>query len=380
MEKKELQEFLHFLTHNKGLTRARQLKRDALLSRDLCEIQKSYDDSHISSSASIDKDYTMFHSPSTIVSFLHQFTEQKTLALKYTSHYWDRNSEGIYPYSGFRDFKENYLKILNDKEGRPLSEIEPLCQHLWMTIKNFLVNDDGKYPWSDYKLRIGYNHYLEKWMDSNPDKQPFSMPLSELPDEMKPKSLINGKTLVYFGDVVEIFKHCIEFRDNDLFFEVLRIFKESSDHRIDMALLSSLRGRTFYTDTELVKDALRIIASNIFQRSEYPELQICCKLKGEDGKEIELRIMQVGSFSNKDVNDPKILANSSDGDMARIREKLRNLCDFSVESLFRVNEELQHCRINYLSTNESQNKVDIITDEECSGFSYVLTFHTYNHE
>ena len=34
MEKKELQEFIYFFTHNKSLTRAQQLKRDALLARD----------------------------------------------------------------------------------------------------------------------------------------------------------------------------------------------------------------------------------------------------------------------------------------------------------------------------------------------------------
>ena len=34
MEKKELQEFIYFFTHNKSLTRAQQQKRDALFARD----------------------------------------------------------------------------------------------------------------------------------------------------------------------------------------------------------------------------------------------------------------------------------------------------------------------------------------------------------
>jgi len=328
----------------------------------------------------VDENSLFKHNPQIIVDFLHQFTEQKTMALKYTSHYWDKNSDGVYPYNTFREFKDKYLSILNDKNGRPLSTIEPLCKHLWMIIKNFLVNDDSTYPWSEYKLKIGYNRHLEHWMNANPGKQPFSMPISELPREIQPKP-VNGKTLAYFSDVVDIFKHCIEFRDNDLFFAIMKIFKESPDHHIDMNMLSSLRGLSFYTDTELVKDALRIMASNIFQRSEYPNLQISRRLINIDCKErIELRILQVGSFSNRNVNDSKIVANTADGDIARIREKLKNLCDFSIESLFRVNEELIPCRINYLSSKEGTKRVEVIEKNECLGFSYILTFYTYNNE
>jgi hypothetical protein len=95
---------------------------------------------------------------------------------------------------------------------------------------------------------------------------------------------------------------------------------------------------------------------------------------------IELRILQVGSFSNRNVNDSKIVANTADGDIARIREKLKNLCDFSIESLFRVNEELIPCRINYLSSKEGTKRVEVIEKNECLGFSYILTFYTYNNE
>ena len=370
---KELQEFIYFFTHNKSLTRTQQLKRDALLARDYVGLKYPNNGSHENKS-----NMSLLHTPQKVVAFLHQFTEKNTLALKYTSHYWDKNSDGNYPYASFKEFKEAYMAILNNKEGRPLSEIRPLCAHLWMIIKNFLVNDDGKYPWSEYKLKIGYNRYLGKWMDENPNIQPFSMPLSDLPEEFQPKELIRGKNLVYFNDVVDIFKHCIEFRDNDLYYDVLNIFKESPDHSVDKDLLNTLRGRAFYTDTELVKDAIRIIASNIFQRSEYPELKISCSLIGRE--KIELRILQVGSFSYKNVGDPKITANSNDGDMARIREKLRNLCDFSIESIFRVNEEPKNCRINYLTSKEGLQKVELISDKECLGFSYILTFYTYSNE
>jgi len=382
MEQKKLREFIFYFTHNKILTKEQQLKRDALLARDFCRsniVADNVNENQLASSTT--NSYALYHHPEVIVNFLHQFTEKKALALKYTSHSWDKNSEGNYPYTSFGEFKTAYLAILNNKEGRPLNGIRPLCAHLWQTVKNFLVNDDEYYPWSEFKLKVGYNKYVEKWMEENPDKQPFSMPLSAFPVNLRPKSAVNGKTLIYFSDAVDVFKHCIEFRDDDLFFTVIKIFKESPDHRIDLKMLNTLRGRSFYTDTELVKDALNIIAHNIFQRTTYPELQISCNLiTNVKNEKIELRIHQIGSFSNRDVKDSKITAANGDGDLPRIIDKLKNLCDFAVESIFRVDDQLKHCRINYLSSQKGCTRVMELPDTNCTGFTYVLTFVSFSHE
>lgn len=381
------QYFLNFILNNKNLTKNQKRKRDSLLAREcLSENKEQYtaiakdDTSSISITETLSLQNCTIHEPQKIVAFLHQFTDNNTLALKYTSHFWDRKTDtGEYPYSSFREFKNAYMDIL---EASSLDLIRLLCEHLWQIIRNFLVNDDAKYPWSQYKLKIGYNKYLEEWMDSHPGNQPFSMPISSFPQSCQPKALIEGKTLVYFSDVVDIFKRCIEFRDNDLFFSVMSIFKESPDHKLDMKLLNTLRGRSMYTDTELIKDALRIIARNIFHRSSFPELKISCKLISANGGEaIQLRILQQDSFSDKDVNDSKIQALDGEGDLARIKTKLLNLCDFSVESRFRINEELKHCRINYLSSIDPlPSTVEEIEGQECEGFTYILTFYSYKHE
>ena len=335
MEQKELLEFIHFFTHNRSLTRTQKHKRDMLLARDYVNkgltaisFQKEMANNNIN----------ILHDPFSIVSFLHQFTESKSLALKYTSHFWDKDpSTGDYPYKNFREFKKAYMDILTNEDGRPLQKTNRLCNHLWQIIQNFLVNDEAIFPWSEFKLKIGYNKYLEQWMNENPNHQPASMPISMFPEDIQPKTLIKGKTLVYFSDVIDVFKQCIEFRDNDLYFTILKIFKESPDHIIDMNLLKTLRGRNLYTDTEMVRDALSIIAHNIFQRSGFPELKINCHLMDIDGREaIRLKILQVGSYSYRNINDSKITACSGDGDIGRIVTKLRNLCDFSVESIFRI--------------------------------------------
>ena len=379
MERKELQEFIYFLTRSKQLSRAQQRRRDSLLARDFFASTEKRP--AINKSGALDVGQCLLHNTTIIVNFLHQFTESGSLALKYTTHLWDKNNEtGEYPYHNFSEFKESYLKILNDKEARPLENIRSLCMHLWQIISNFLINDEPKYPWSEFKLKIGYNKYLKEWMDANPNVQPFSMPISAFPKEIQPKR-INGKTLIYFNDVVDVFKHCIEFRDNDLYYSTKQIFSENPDFKLNQVLLETLKGRSIYTDTELVKDAMRIIAHNIFPRSEFPKLEISANLVNDEvGQRIILKILQLDSYSEKDILDPKIVAVVGDGDINRIKSKLINLCDFSIESRFRINGVSTPCRINYLSSNsDNMDKVNLIDESMCRGFAYILTFYIGNH-
>lgn len=372
MEQKELQEFIHFLTRNKQLSSAQQRKRDALLVRDYVHSLAS----PVLASPIDENEIKKTHNPRIIMSFLRQFTENKTQALKYTTHYWDKNSDGRYVYDSFDDFKSQYLHILNDESNRPISSIEGLTyeDHLYQLVWNFLVPDITK-EWSQYNIKVGYNKYLKAWMDKNSNMQPFSMPLIDLPESIRPKSSINGKQLIYFSDVVNVFKRCIEFRDNDLYFTVKRIFSESPDFVLNRESFETLRGRSFYTDTELVTNALRVIASNIFQRPQFPNLDIQCKLELRN-RIISLRITQIGSYADKDLNDPKITGTNQNGDLTRIISFLQNLCDFSIISRFRDNGELKCLRIDYLS-NSSSRRISIVDESECHGFSYVLNF--YNH-
>lgn len=374
----DIQDFVYYMTHSKSLTRKQQARRDVLLARDLSmpelgdsSAKRIKDDNKNPSNNKICE----FHEPQRVFEFLHKFTTNNT-ALKYTTHFWDKNpKDDKYPYEDFEVFKSKYKDDLESGDCN-LSSIYASCEHLWAIVRNFLIQDTPKYPWSEHKFKIGYNKHVGEWMAANPDHQPASMPLSAFPEEIQPKGLINGKILSYFGDVIEIFKRCIEFRDNDLYLSVWKIFK-SADHNIDKKELESLKGRAIYTDTELVKEALRIIAGNIFQRPMYPELKISCESSTcGDEKTVQLRILQIGSYSNRDVNDSKMKASAEEGDFHRIKDKIRNLCDFAVESKFRIGNEIRHCRINYLSSKENTNDIDFIDDAECEGFTYILTFYT----
>ena len=369
MKQKEIENFIYFLTNSKNLTKAQRLKRDQLLAKMVTTPPNDkVDETPLTNNSNAG--VCVQHETSAIVNFLHQFTETNAKALKFTTHIWETNAEGHYDYSDFKEFKTAYLEILTKREPS-LYTIQPLCKHLWQIITNFLINDEPKYSWSEFKLKIGYNKYLEKWMNENPGKQPFAMPLRTLPAKYQHTELVNGRYLVNFGHVVDVFKNCIEFRDNDLYYFIKELFK-SSDHILDEDLLESLRGISFYTDTELVKDALRIIASNM--RSEFPKINIRAIIAENS---VRLTITQVGSFSDRDINDPKIRASSKTGQMCSIISRLKNLCDFSIESRFRVDNIFKYCCINYLSSEEKES-LKFIKDVDCPGFSYILTFYTYS--
>lgn len=368
MAQPDINSFISFITKDKNLTKSQIRKRNALLANAHSGNKPTYtnNDNPFNSNIAFVR-----HDPTKIVSFLRNFSKNNT-TLKYTTHHWDKNREGDYDYISFDDFKNKYTKELS----KELPIIKALCEHLWRTIRNFLLNDEPSNFWSDeFKLKIGYNKYVKAWMDANPSLQPFSMPISAFPKEIQPVSLINGRIPVYFDDIVNVFKKCIEFRDNNLYFTVRSVFKKS-DFNIDMSALETLRGKTFFTDTENVKNGLGLIANNIFARPEFPELRISCHLLQENEQpKIQLRITQIGSFSDKDLTDPKISANSDIGDFQNIIKKLRNLCDFSIESRFRNEQMEQYLRITYLSSSlQKEQHITEIEANRCDGFTYLLTF------
>ena len=117
---KELQEFIYFFTHNKSLTRTQQLKRDALLARDYVGLKYPNNGSHENKS-----NMSLLHTPQKVVAFLHQFTEKNTLALKYTSHYWDKNSDGNYSSVLLGKWKITDRKSIYKKWGAPADSDAP---------------------------------------------------------------------------------------------------------------------------------------------------------------------------------------------------------------------------------------------------------------
>ena len=314
------------------------------------------------------------HNTRIISLFLQQFAKRDSL--KYTTHHWDSSSETGQPlYQNYDDFKEQYCKILSQNE----KEVSSLCPHLWELIYNFMIDEEGGKPWSKYNIKVGYNKYVKKWMDEHSDEQPLNMPLSSYPDDIRPVQ-INKRSVNSFRQIVDIFKECIEFRDDNFYNAVRTVFKE---HNIsfDLTNLKCLKGLTFYTDTGLVKDALDTIADNLYfhRNKESPSVEVKSYVGKDDEKSfIRVEILNTGSFSNLEMSDPLITGDNKDKSIARIKEKLKNLCDFAVESTFKINDEIIPLHINYLVSNASEKGIYPISQEECLGFKYILIFYTYN--
>lgn len=378
MSKQNIEHFIKFLLSNKNLDRFQKREVSKLLARDSMVIQNANNEEVIIPEENplneTHEIVTKRNDVKAIFDFLHLFGEKN--ALKYTTHAWEHSSDnGDYEFADYDDFRAKYTKILEEKER----EINLKGNtELWMLVRNFLLNDDAKFRWGEHDICIGHDKYVAQWMKNNPGQQPFSMPLSEFPEDLRP-GIINQKSLYSFNDVVELFKHSIEFRDNKLYSAVKKIFKNKS-FNIDKDKLSSLQGITFYTHTQKVKNVFTIIADNIFSRTDYPELEISCTTKESVKRNsIRIEILQKASYSNRSITDPKITGANKDGAIASILSELHNLCDFSVESKFKVNDKLQCLHIDYLISDKAKEKAFYeIPESECPGFKYILTFYSFN--
>lgn len=360
--------FLNYLFSNKHLTREQRRAISQLLVRDIPnEIEQEPD--VVNSDGEVVPNAKM-HDVKPVSDFLHLFTEKE--ALKYTTHTWDRLSTGKFCFDNYEKFKSQYETILKKHN------IYQYHKGLGMLVRNFLINEDPTYSWSEHHIKIGYNKYVEQWMNDNPDEQPMAMPLKAFPTDLKPGP-INRSSLSSFGDVVEIFKHCIEFRDNDLYLMVKKVFNKK-DFTIDKEKLESLKGIVFYTHTESIKQALEQIAGNVFSRTGHPNIEISCQIKtGNQRDAFVLEILQVGSFSNKPVLDDKVLGTNEDGTINTIIKKIYNLCDYSVESKFRDKDNnIKDFRINYLVSDQGMPLFQEI-QSECRGYKTILTFYKYKH-
>ncbi len=382
--RKEIKRFLYKLYNYPGISIAARQKLTELMIRDAMngvfdDKLKTMPKEWILDVEQANSENT--HDPKFVAAFLNQFTLPEK-ALKYTTHSWEKLNDGSYRWKDFDSFFNDYQSELKS-EPYKLDKLKSLNIHLYFLIHNFLLPNREKrdhYFWGEYRdLQIGYCNpegWLKRWMNENPNKQPLVMPLSFLPEENQPKGRIKGRDLIYFDDVVELFKHSIEFRDNDLYFAIKEIFR-SPDLSISEEDLEHLKGISFYTDTSQIKEALVLIADNIKNRPQYPNVVIKSQLLNfVDDRCIELTILQVNSFSEKTTDDDKLMLVGGKGQIIGIKEKLKSLADFSIESFFRHRNERCACRIDYLYNNDFNSPPRVTKlDSDCEGFKYILKFY-----
>lgn len=330
----------------------------------------------------IERGSTM-HSPREIVNFLKLFSN-KSSALKYTTHTWDMSSDGSFSYASYKDFMKQCEKDFYEKyryDGNK-NYIYQYNQILYYLIQDFLFRkeDNEKYKgWGRFHIKIGYSYpkgKLEKWMEENPGKQPGSMPLSVFPKELRP--IVNKKVLGNFEEVGSLFKKEIQFRGNDLYNDIKRVF-ESPDYEVNPERLETLKGVEFYTSTWSFKTALEIVKENIaYRSSEHNKVEIWAEVhdeKNESEKYVDIFIDQLGSFSDKNVNDDKLMLRNGMGRITDVKKWLVSLCDFHIESRFRIKGEYSFARIDYLKDTDLTKEPEVSSIDNCDGFKYCFRFY-----
>lgn len=324
------------------------------------------------------------HNPEKVVNWLKLFTLGES-HIKYSTHLWDDNK-----YSSYELFINGLIKEYIEER---LFDLENYNSNLfWEKIYPFIfqnkltsiqISGEKPYGWGKHKIKIGWQFpdTLKEWCSLFFDnknvggKKPMEM---EIPQELLPETRINGKTIKYFEDVVNLFKEEIEFRNNNLYIEVMTLVKQELPlFKITFEELETLKGRSFYTNTEYVIKAISRILKLI---KSYPENnQVSIKgFTTMDENNLILEIFQLNSFSLKELNHPKIKLEDNSGDLSILRTTLWSLCDFSIESKFRDEKNnIVSALIEYLyegvDENNRQPRITIL-DKVADGFKYILKF------
>ena len=193
-------------------------------------------------------------------------------------------------------------------------------------------------------ILIGLQHpngTIQEWMKNNPTKKFAEMPMTEFPEEYRPKGFYNGRTIANMEELLEYFKHIIEFRDVDFAAMVYDTFGSSDFTPI---FDESVNGISFYAYTKVINSFLVMVLGNIKGRIRDGAPKTVKISVANSGKNsFELHILHEGSFADKDIDDRKLLYT---GNIASWRlwkpgsyNSLLSVCDYSVESRFYSIEE-----------------------------------------
>ena len=322
-----------------------------------------------------------FHNPKKVNEWLQCFTQNNT-AIKFSTHLWDDN---LYP------TYENYIGALNDDYNKyNFWDLQHYSNDLyWNKIYPFLFQKELtslqksgtiKFGWGRYNVKIGWQYpaliksFCEKKFDNKGNKAstPFAM---DLPKELMPE--VPSKTIKSFEEVVNLFKQEIEFRDNSLWVGVMTELRQNLLHNvIDPEDLKSLKGCSFYTNTEYVLKAISRIFAMIKARAESLRATIACAYCEETHQYI-IEILHLNSYSDLIINHPKLMSEEK-GDLSILRTTLLSLCDFSIESRFKDSSgKIMFARVEYLYDEVELNewKPNIIPlVEDPGGFKFILKF------
>lgn len=337
MEKKELKEFIHYLTQGKNISREQRLKVGELLARDY--IQKGINATLKNGSVEEQHGFKALSALDTAY-FLSQFNNP--MGLKYLTHDFDSITDGR-PQS-IESIYNQVKEVLRKKDYK-------IPQSLWILINNFL---EGKKKWSD-TFGVAHDSYLinPMWIDwSNRNN-------------MHPiNNSIFAKEIMAFRSTIRLvspsLKDICEKAKNGLSLNIEEDKLEKAD---------------FYTNTYILYVVIKRILLMMSRRGDkYPNVFISFK-RNTDAEGRMLRkiiITQKESYANKSLNDiiDRLAKNNEAGDFGSIRSILNGYCLWQIESIW----DGQPLRWNILKT-DNMSEIETIEGDSIRGFTHILTYY-----
>jgi len=278
--------------------------------------------------------------PKRLVEILTDFTNETPI--KYTTHDWKNRIPEKY--------NKNFSEFLNDVKqqfSKIEDELKKLSPNLHQTIYDFIINEKNTTSWSSF---IGLEEYVNNGGE---------------PSEYK----ING---ISFGDIINEFKHKIEFRNNeDQLRSIFDKWKDTLGRSFKLNIDDSLNGIAIYTDTKLFTDVIDDIFKDIQEkRSTFKEIEV--KLTKPDFNYVELYIMHKNSKANRSAEDMLERFEFEKGDIQGIGKNLSNLCDWSIES---ADSDGKPYRVNYLKSEDIDSIEPPQTVSIDVGFTHIFRFY-----
>lgn len=300
----------------------------------------------------------VIHSPRELVTLLKNFSINDS-ALKYTTHSWDAGRDaGI-----FKDITD-FLSKAREEYSSFSSHLILLSKNLNGKIYNFLFNNEiSKKGWGLNRIKFGWSSpEIIEACNHNPDIKPEDIILPE-----NYQIQIAGITIQKFKQVIEVFKNEIEIRDENS--ALLNLILQKHDKYLisfSDPLISNLENKTFYTDVQWLSKALDLIFEGIQKYPQHPVIEYI--VTQSDNDRIVLNILHKDSYKQGlSIYDDKLTLKR--GDFSTIKDKLTNLCDWSIESKF----DEGFYRINYLVSEPDTPSHEMI--ESAEGFKHILTFY-----
>jgi len=304
----------------------------------------------------------VLHEPQKLVALLKNFSVNDS-ALKYTTHSWDAGRDAKI----FKDLSE-FLSIAKAQYNSFSFDLKHLSENLNGKIYNFLFNKKiSESGWGDVdpKKRIYFGWSSPELLEACNNDISLNPEDFILPEKFQIQR--SGKTLQKFKHIIDVFKNEIEVRDENS--ALLNLILQKHDQYLisfSPPKIINLENKTFYTDMQWLSKALDLIFEGIQKYPQHPVVEYVVS-DNENGKLI-LTILHHNSFKNGlSIYNEKLTLKR--GDFSTIKDKLKNLCDWSIESNFFEGPY----RINYLVSDKDIPAYEKISIAE--GFKHILTFY-----